>query len=133
MSWTASPDSHLAGKVLVQPSGDSASILIEKIAIAIAEAQVAVFTGRIEDLGTSITHQQELCAALETLQGNKFFFRKSNSVELVTTAQRVRRQNLLFGAVLRRMHGHLSTLRNLLNGLSLTYQPEPLKAPGRES
>jgi hypothetical protein len=106
--------------------------LIEEIATAIAEAQAALFAGRIQDLGTSIIHQQELCAALKTLQDNKFSFHNSAPADMVTTAQR-HQQNLLFGAVLRRMHRHLSTLKSLLNELSLTYQPKPVKVPGGES
>jgi hypothetical protein len=107
--------------------------LIEEIATAIAEAQAALFAGRIQDLETSIVRQQELCAALKALQDNKFSYHDSDPHELVTTARRVRQQSMLFGAVVRRMHRHLDTLRNLLNGLSLTYQPKPVKVPGRES
>jgi hypothetical protein len=107
--------------------------VIEEIATAIAEAQAALFAGRIQDLETSIIRQQELCAALKALQDNNFSLRHSDPCELVTAAQSVRQQNLVFGAVTRRMHRHLNTLRNLLNGLSLTYQPKPVKVPGRES
>jgi len=133
MNWTALRNPDIAGKVPVQPSRHDTSTLIEEIAIAIAEAQAALFAGRIQDLETSICHQQELCAALKTLQDNGFSFHNSNPRELVTTAMRVRQQNLLFGAIMRRMSRHLNILRNLLNGLSLTYQPKLVKVPGRES
>jgi hypothetical protein len=105
--------------------------VIEEIACAIAEAQAALFAGRVQDLETCISHQRELCAALKTLQG-KSSLDNSARRDLVTAARRVRQQNLLFGAVVRRMHRHLDTLRNLVNGLSLTYQPKPVKVPGRE-
>ena len=133
MSWTALRNPDIAGKVPVQPSRHDTSTLIEEIAIAIAEAQAALFAGRIQDLETSIIHQQELCAALKALQDNNFALHHGDPRELITIAQRVRQQNLLFGAVTRRMHRHLNTLRNLLNGLSLTYQPKLVKVPGRES
>ena len=133
MNWTASRDPNRASKVPTQPFGYDPRTLIEEIATAIAEAQAALFSGRIQDLETSIIHQQELCAALKTLPDNKFSFRNSDPHGIVTTAQRVRQQNQLFGAVVRRMHRHLDTLRSLLNGLSLTYQPKPVKVPGRES
>jgi hypothetical protein len=133
MNWTASRDPNISSDVPVQHFGHDARTLIEEIATAIAEAQAALFAARIQDLETSISHQQELCAALKALQDNNLFSQNSDRHELVTIAQRVRQQNLLFGAVVRRMHCHLNTLRNLLNGLSLTYQPKPVKVPGRES
>jgi len=133
MSSIASGDPDLGNKIPVEPFAYDTRTLIEEIATAIAEAQSALFAGRIQDLETSIIHQQELCAALKTVQDNNFSSHDSDARELVTTAQRVREQSLLFGAVVRRMHRHLNTLRNLLNGLSLTYQPKPVKVPGRES
>lgn len=133
MSSIALLDSAPASKIFARDSGHDARALIEEIATAIAEAQAALFAGRIQDLEISILHQQELCAALKTLQENKFSMGNSDPGELVATAKRVRQQYLLFGAVLRRMHRHLDTLRNLLNGLSLTYQPKPVKVPSRES
>jgi hypothetical protein len=133
MSSIASGDPDLGNKIPVEPFASDTRTLIEEIATAIAEAQSALFAGRIQDLETSIIHQQELCAALKTVQDNNFSSHDSDARELVTTAQRVREQSLLFGAVVRRMHRHLNTLRNLLNGLSLTYQPKPVKVPGRES
>lgn len=133
MNWTASRDPNLASKILAQPFAHDTRTLIEEIATAIAEAQAALFSGRIQDLETCIIHQRELCAALKALQDNNFPFGNDGPRDLVNTARRVRHQNLLFGAVVRRMHRHLDTLRNLLNGLSLTYQPKPVKVPGRES
>jgi hypothetical protein len=133
MNLTASHDPKLASKAPDQPSGQNAHTLIEEIATAIAESQAALFAGRIQDLETSIVHQQERCAALKKLEDNKSPFDNSGPHDLVATARRVRQQNLLFGAVLRRMRRHLETLRNLLNGPSLTYQPKPVKVPGRES
>jgi hypothetical protein len=133
MSSTASRDPDLASKVPGQPFAYDTRTLIEEIATAIAEAQAALFAGRIQDLETSIIHQQKLCAALNKPQDNNFSSHDSDARELVTIAQRVRQQSLLFGAVVRRMHRHLNILRNLLNGLSLTYQPKPVKVPGRES
>lgn len=133
MNSTASPDHHIGSSVPTQSSGENPRTLIEEIATAIAEAQAALIAGRIEDLETSVIQQQELCAALKTLQDNKFSFDRSDPRELVATARRARQQNLLFAAVVRRMNRHLDTLRNLLNGLSLTYQPKPVKVPGRES
>jgi uncharacterized protein YbjT (DUF2867 family) len=132
MNWTASRDPSGASDVLPQLSGHDSRILIEEVACAIAEAQGALFAGRIQDLETSIIHQGELCAALKALQ-DKPFFNSSAPHDLVTAASRVRQQNLLFGAVVRRMRRHLETLRQLLNGLSLTYEPKPIKVPDRES
>ncbi|HEX3103880.1 MAG TPA: hypothetical protein VHQ22_05490 [Terriglobales bacterium] len=130
---TASHEIDLASKGPAQPSTQSTHTLIEEIATAIAESQAALFAGRIQDLETSIVHQQELCAALKTLEDNKLAFGNGGLSDLVATARRVHQQNLLFGAVVRRMRRHLETLRNLLSGLSLTYQPKPVKVPGRES
>jgi hypothetical protein len=133
MSWTASLDPDIASKAPAQSSGRDTRTVIEEIATAIAEAQAALFAGRIQDLETSIIHQQELCVVLKALRDNNFSSHHRDPRELITVAQRVRQQNLLFGAVVRRMHRHLDTLKNLLNGLSLTYQPKPVKVPGRES
>ena len=129
MNWTGSREPYPASEV--QPFAHDSRTLIDEIACAIAEAQAALFAGRIQDLETCTMHQQELCAALKALQG-KYYFDDSDTRELVATAHRVREQNLLFGAVVRRMHRHLDTLRNLLNGLSLSYEPKPVKVPGRE-
>jgi len=131
MNSTASRDANPVSKVPPEPFGDNPRTLIEEIATAIAEAQAALFAGRIQDLETSIIQQRELCAALKTLQ-NKSSLENRDRHELVATAQRVRQQNLVFAAVIRRMRCHLDTLRNLLNGISLSYQPKPVKAPGRE-
>jgi hypothetical protein len=106
--------------------------LIEEVACAIADAQAALFAGRIQDFEACIIRQQQLCAELKSLQENADPCH-GDPRKLVATAQRVRQQNLLFGAVIRRMRRHFETLRNLLNGLSLTYQPKPVKVPGRES
>jgi hypothetical protein len=133
INLTASHEIDLASKGPAQPSTQSTHTLIEEIATAIAESQAALFAGRIQDLETSIVHQQELCAALKTLEDNKLAFGNGGLSDLVATARRVHQQNLLFGAVVRRMRRHLETLRNLLSGLSLTYQPKPVKVPGRES
>ena len=133
MNWTASRNPDIANEVPAQPSVLDSRTLIEEIATAIAEAQAALFAGRIQDLETSIIRQQALCAALKALQDNNFSYHDSVPRDLVATAKRVREQSLLFGAVVRRMRCHLDTLRNLLNGLSLTYQPKPVKVPGRES
>ena len=130
MNWTASRDSNIANQGSNQPTVFDSRTMIEEIACAIAEAQAALFAGRIQDLETCILHQRELCATLKELPGESS---SNSSNELVATARRVRQQNLLFGAVVRRMRRHLDTLRNLLNGLSLTYQPKPAKVPGRES
>jgi hypothetical protein len=132
MSWTGSGNRHLASELPGQPSGHDLRSLIEEVACAIANAQAALFAGRIQDFEACIVRQQQLCAELKSLQENADPSH-GDSRELVVTAQCVRQQNLLFGAVIRRMRRHLETLRNLLNGLSLTYQPKPVKVPGRES
>lgn len=132
MNWTASRNPDIANEVPAQPSVLDSRTLIEEIACAIAEAQAALFAGRIQDLETCMIHQRKLCGALTALQA-KSSFNDSVPCDLVATAKRVREQSLLFGAVVRRMRRHLDTLRNLLNGLSLTYQPTPVKVPGRES
>ena len=135
MSWTASRDPKIVGEVPAQLSGHDTRTLIEEIACSIAEAQAALFAGRLQDLETSIRHQQELCAALKALRDKDSSSQNQDNDprDLVAAARRVRQQNLLFGAVARRMHRHLNTLRNLLNGLSLTYEPKPVKVTGRES
>lgn len=130
MSWTGSRD-HNVSNVPGQKTAADFHAVIEEIACAIAEAQAALFAGRVQDLETCISHQRELCAALKTLQDKSSLDNRAPR-DLVTAARRVRQQNLLFGAVVRRMHRHLDTLRNLVNGLSLTYQPKPVKVPGRE-
>jgi hypothetical protein len=132
MNWTASRDPDTQSNVLTQTSGQDSRILIEEVACAIAEAQAALFAGRIQDLETSIIHQRQLCATLKALR-DKSSFNNSATQELVSAASRVRQQNLLFGAIVRRMRRHLETLRQLLNGLSLTYEPKAIKVPDRES
>ena len=132
MNWTASRDPDTKSNVLTQTFGQGLRLLIEEVACAIAEAQAALFAGSIQDLETSIVHQQELCRALKALQ-DKSSFNNSPTQELVTAASRVRQQNLLFGAVVRRMRRPLETLRQLLNGLSFTYEPKAIKVPDRES
>jgi hypothetical protein len=132
MSWTGSGDRNLSSELPGQRSGQDFRSSIEEVACAIADAQAALFAGRIQDFEACIVRQQQLCAVLKSLQENAVPCH-GDPRELVATAQRVRQQNLLFGAVIRRMRRHFETLRNLLNGLSLTYQPKPVKVPGRES
>jgi hypothetical protein len=132
MNWTSSRNPNLVRKLPDQPSRYDSRPLIEEIACAIAEAQAALFAGRIRDLEVCIIRQQALCAELKSLQENTIR-PGDHPCELVATARRVRQQNLIFGAVARRMRRHLETVRNLLNGLSLTYQPNPVKVPDRES
>ena len=132
MHSISSRDPNLAGNPSSQASGQDLRSLIEEVACALAEAQAALFAGRIQDLEGCIFRQQQLCAELKSLQKNATYSDVDRR-KVVAAAQRVRQQNLLFGAVVRRMRRHLETLRNLLNGLSLTYQPKPVKVPGRES
>lgn len=132
MNWIASHDSNVVNNGLDHASARDLRIFIEEISCAIAEAQAALFAGRIQDLESCIIRQRELCAALKSLP-SKCGFDNSGTRELVVTARRVREQNLLFGAVARRMRRHLETLRNLLQGLSLSYQPKPVDVPRRES
>jgi hypothetical protein len=113
-------------------SGHDSRVLIEEIACAIANAQAALFAGRIQDFECCVMRQQELCVALKALLVDKPDFISADSRELVAAARRVKQQNLIFGAIMRRTRRHLESLRSLLNGLSPTYQPKPVKAPGRE-
>jgi hypothetical protein len=129
---TASPDADIASQIPGQSPAQDPRTVIEEISCGIAEAQAALFAGRIEDLESCIARQGELCAALKSWQGKPSVDRRA-SAELIATAHRVRHQNLVFGATVRRMRRHLDSLRNLLNGLSLTYQPKPVKVPDRES
>lgn len=132
MNWTDSHDSKVAIEGVAPSSSQHSQTLIEEIACAIADAQAALFAGRIQDLESCIIRQQQLCAELKTLHENRVSY-DDKTRELVAIARGVRQKNLVFGAALRRMRRHLETLRNLLNGLSLTYQPKPVKVPGRES
>ena len=132
MSWTASPNPDRVSEGQAQPLVADSRTLIEEIATAIAEAQAALFTGRIQDLETSIVQQRELCSALKTLQSARSFFGNSDPDELIATAQRVREQNLVLAALIRRIRSHRDALKNLLNGLSFSYQPKPVEVPGRE-
>ena len=50
MNWTASRNPDIANEVPAQPSVLDSRTLIEEIACAIAEAQAALFAGRIQDL-----------------------------------------------------------------------------------
>jgi hypothetical protein len=131
MNSTGSRNPEVVSKLPEQPSVQDLRPLIEEVACAIADAQAALFAGRIRDLEVCIIRQQQLCAELKSLQENTLPIDRDPR-ELVATTQRVRQQNLLFGAVVRRMRRHLETLRNLLNGLSLTYEPKPVNVPGRE-
>jgi len=132
MNWTGSPNPNLVSQLPTQSSPHDSRSLIEEVACVIADAQAALFAGRIQDLERCIVRQQQLCAELKSLHENRVCF-DGDPGELVATAQRVSRQNVVFGAVVRRMLRHLEMLRNLLNGLSFTYQPKPVKVPGRES
>ena len=132
MNSTGSRNPNRVNQLAGKPSGHDLYSLLEEVACAIADAQAALFAGRIQDLEGCIIRQQQLCAELKSLQENTVRS-DGDRRELIATAQRVRQQNLLFGAVARRMRRHLETLRNLLNGLSLTYQPKPVKVPDRES
>jgi hypothetical protein len=134
-SSTASPESQAATDSSLQFSTHDPRLVIEEIACAIAEAQAALFAGRIHDLDRSMVRQQNLCALLKGLQEEPFPSVPPSDIDrraLAQTARQVRQQNLILGAVLRRMRRHLDTLRNLLRGLSLTYEPTRLRAPGRE-
>jgi hypothetical protein len=126
------PDQDQTRNSPEQLSTRDSRILIEEIACAIYEAQAALFAGRIQDLEGSVIRQQGLCAELKELRYGKLAFGNSDQRELSAAAQRVRHQNLVFGAVVRRISLHLETLRCLLNGPSLTYEPKPVKLPGRE-
>jgi flagellar biosynthesis/type III secretory pathway chaperone len=132
MSWTASPNPDRMSEGQAQPLVADSRTLIEEIATAIAEAQAALFTGRIQDLETSIGQQRELCSALKALQNDGPFFGNSDPDELIATAQRVREQNLVLAALIRRIRSHRDALKNLLNGLSFSYHPKPVEVPGRE-
>lgn len=129
---TALPERHETRNSPEQPSTRDSRILIEEIACAISEAQAALFAGRIQDLERSVIRQQGLCAELKGLRDGKLAFGNSDQRELSAAAQRVREQNLVFGAAVRRISHHLETLRHLLNGPSLNYEPKPVKLPGRE-
>ena len=133
-SSMASPEFQAATDRSLQTSTHDPRLLLEEIACAIAEAQAALFAGRVHDLERSTVRQQNLCALLKGLQEKPFSLvpPSDNNRALAETAQQVRQQNLVFGAALRRMRRHLDTLRNLLRGLSLTYEPPHLRAPGRE-
>ena len=131
MNSTGSRNAILLRKHSSEPSAPNPRFLIEEVACVIADAQAALFAGRIEDLEGCIARQQQLCAELKSLP--EAAVRSTDDAgELMAAAQRARQQTLLFGAVLRRMRRHLDTLRNLLNGLSLTYQPRAIKVPDRE-
>jgi hypothetical protein len=132
MNSTGSPNTNLVSELPGQSSGHDSRFLIEEVACAIADAQAALLAGRIQDLDGCIIRQQQLCAELKSLPETALGSGGARR-ELVAAAQRVRQQNLLFGAVARRMRRHLETLRHLLNGLSLTYQPKPVNVPDRES
>ncbi len=133
-SSTASPEFQAATDPSLQNLHSRPATVMEEIACAIAEAQAALFAGRIHDLEAAMVRQQNLCALLQGLQGKPLSLvpPSDNDRALAQTAQQVRQQNLVFGAALRRMRRHLDTLRNLLRGLSLTYEPARLRAPGRE-
>ena len=128
------PDPDRIRHLSQQPAAGDRRILIEEIACAIAEAQAALFAGRIHDFENCIRRQHDLCADWKRLHAGPPISTPSNveNDEVIQSAKRLRRQNLLFGAVVRRMRRHLETLRNLLNGPSHTYQPQPAKASGRE-
>jgi hypothetical protein len=129
---TALPERDQTRNSPEQLSTRDSRILIEEIACAISEAQAALFAGRIQDFELSIIRQQGLCAELKELRDGKRPFGNSDQRELSAAAQRVRGQSLVFGAAVRRISRHLETLRSLLNGPSLTYEPKPVKLPGRE-
>lgn len=135
MSSTALPEFPATMDPGRQVSTDDPRLLLEEIACAIAEAEAALFSGRIDDLERSTTRQQSLCALLKDPDGNSLLavpVSDNDRHTLLQTARQVRQRNLVFGAVLRRMSRHLETLRNLLRGLSQTYEPTRLRAPGRE-
>lgn len=109
-----------------------AQVLIEEMACAIADAQAALLTGRFEDLEHCTGRMQELCACLKVgREDSPVQITHYSGIRLVSSARRVQLQNNVFAASLRRMRRHLETLRNLLNGPSLSYQPQPINLPER--
>lgn len=131
MSSTNSPDHNSAFNL---PSTTDRRVLIEEIACAISGAQAALLAGRIQDFESCISRQQELCALWKRLEASPVNSSPGNADDrdLIQAARRVQRQSLVFSAVVRRMRRHLETLRHVLNGLSLTYAPKPVKAPVQE-
>jgi hypothetical protein len=106
---------------------ETAQTIVEEMACAIAEAQAALFAGRFHDLEYCAGRLQNLCLVLKEYGGDPSngSITQNHPLTLVNKAQRVRQQNKLFTAVLRRMHRHLGALRGLMNGPALTYQPKP--------
>ena len=132
---TTSREPDVIGKSPSQPSSDDSRVIVEEIACAIANAQAALLAGRFAELERCVSHQQELCIVLAKLHNDasRASTDMDNKIRLVSAAQRAHQQNKIFGAGLRRMQRHLETLRRVLNGRSLTYDPKPITPPQRES
>lgn len=109
--------------------------IIEEMACAIAEAQAALFAGRFGDLEESAVRLQELCRLLKNngcnLQNKQTAMGGDSALH--PHLQRVLQQNKVFAAVLRRMKRHLETLRGLLHGPALTYEPVAIPLSDRKN
>ena len=123
---------HLPSEPSLRAPCDDPQLLVEEIACAITVAQAALLAGRLEELEASVEHQQHLCASLKAIYPANPVS-TGDHAELRATARQARRQSQVFGAALSRMRGHLTTLRNLLHGPSLTYAPKSPRVPAQES
>ncbi len=119
------------------PSGLDADpqIVIEEAACMIAEAQAALFAGRYRELEVCAARLQKVC---EVLQGSSSTVPTSRpgdppAEHFLPRVERVQHQNKVFAATLRRLRRHFESLRNVLNGRSLSYQPQRVVAPERKS
>ena len=101
-------------------SYESIEQALEQLARAIAGAQGALLGGRFRDLEACVLEQQDLCSKIDRLIRTKSVWETNCARE---SARSVRRQNLIFAAVLRRMRRHADMLRNLMSGIALSYRP----------
>ena len=117
------------------PLNHEPQIIVEEMACLIADAQAALFAGRYKDLETCATRLQDLCASFRSA-GNRLGAESAKVTarpQLLLAVRNAHLKNKIFAAALRRMHRHLETLRVVVNGPSLTYEPKTLSLPERKS
>ncbi|HUK47448.1 MAG TPA: hypothetical protein VLW06_07655 [Terriglobales bacterium] len=121
--------------LLGDPRSNAPQVVIEEMACVIADAQAALFAGRYKDLETCATRLQDLCASFRSAASclGAESAKVTARPQLLLAVRNAHLKNKVFAAALRRMRRHLETLRVVVNGPSLTYEPKTLSLPERKS
>jgi hypothetical protein len=101
------------------------------MACAIADAQAALFAGRHADLEMCVARMKSLCASLKAVEDRLRGEPPSATPALVLAVRNAHMKNRIFAAALGRMRRHLDTVRAVMNGRSLGYEPKVITLPER--